>query len=260
MKPTIPIRPYESSKNVIGSGIVVSYGWNYIKPNFKRPYLNGETTKYAKILLNAYEKGYVDQDHYLIYGSKMHTPEIPNPNWNPKKPDDYYIDGKPYFLRSGREIFTTLRKCEILSYDRKEKLWKPGFYLDRYVDWMCDNFPIPKPTRGDWKPGKRMPEHQHYFPSNGSEINLDWVLNKSQKEKIEPAMIDGKIILVCPINSFYDDGVRQKAWLMDMTQTSGENFYEQIRWKGRIVTKKMYESMKNNLTVYKSYEEYYGSK
>ena len=254
----IPIRPYESSKNMIGSGIVVSYGWNYIKPNFKRPYLNGKTTKYAKILLNAYEKGYVDKDHYMIYGSHMCTPQ--KFNYNRKNLDDpVYIDGTPYLLRSSREIFTTLRKCEILSYDYKEKLWKPGFYLDHYVDWMCDEFPIQKPTRGDWKPGKRMPEHQHHFPSDGSEINLDWVLNKSQKEKIDPAMIDGKIIMVCPIKGFYDDGGREKAWLMDMTQTSGENFYEQIRWKGRIVTKEMYKSMKNKLIIYKSYEEYYGS-
>ena len=70
MKPVIPIRPYESSKNIIGSGIVVSYGWNGIKPNFKRPYLNGKTTKYAKILLNAYEKGYVDKD-------QLNHPDLP---------------------------------------------------------------------------------------------------------------------------------------------------------------------------------------
>jgi len=259
MKTNIPIRDYERSKNVIGSGIVVSYDYNTIKPNFKRPYLNGKITKYAKILLNAYEKGYVDQDHHRIYGSKMHTPEIRNPNWK-KLGDPTYILGKRCLLRSGREIFTTLRKCEILSYDKKEKLWKPGFYLNRYVNWMCNTFPIQKPARGNWKPGERIPEHKHAFPSNGSEINLDWVLNKSTPEKINPAMIDGKILMVSSFGGFYDDGERKKAWLMDMDQTSGRGFYDQIKWRGAILPKCYLPTWKNQLTIYKSYEEYYGSR
>ena len=262
MEPNIPKRDYEP-KYIFGSNIVASFngcGW---RTPLTRPYINGETTKFAKILLNVYEKGYVDQDHYMIYGSKMYTPQIFN--YDRKNLDDpIHLDGKPYLLRSGREIWTTLRSTEILSYDRKEKLWKPGFYLDRYVDWMCDNFPIQKPIRGNWKPGKRMPEHHHSFPSDGSEINLDWVLNYSHNKKIIPAVIDDKILMADGAGHYVLEKTAQnewpnktEAWFMDMSKISGKDFYDQLSWRGRILPKEAYDHYaKSDFVIFDNYDQY----
>lgn len=127
--------PYDNIKS-IAAGITVEEPYHWKSETFSNPIkITNELRPYTKILLDAHNNGFVNEDLQYIYGKGVQT------------------NGKLY--KKNSRAWDTMKRYGLLDYENKK--WVPGKNNARYIGWLFDFF---------WDDETNKFYHPNNFPTN----------------------------------------------------------------------------------------------